>query len=54
MDYLEEDKWIDQSKVSVIGHSRLGKTSLWAAATKDLWLFPTTLDARAALSKESR
>ena len=33
MDYLEEDKWIDQSKVSVIGHSRLGKTSLWAGAS---------------------
>ena len=33
MDYLEGDKWIDQSKVSVIGHSRLGKTSLWAGAS---------------------
>ncbi len=33
MDYLEKDKWIDQSKVSVIGHSRLGKTSLWAGAS---------------------
>ena len=33
MDFLEQDNSIDQSKVSVIGHSRLGKTSLWAGAS---------------------
>lgn len=33
MDFLEKDNSIDQSKVSVIGHSRLGKTSLWAGAS---------------------
>ena len=33
MDYLEKDTDIDASKVIVFGHSRLGKTSLWAAAT---------------------
>ncbi len=32
MDYFEEDEDIDQSKVIVMGHSRLGKTSLWAGA----------------------
>ena len=33
MDYLEEDMDVDASKVILFGHSRLGKTSLWAGAT---------------------
>ena len=32
MDYFETDKDIDAKKVSVVGHSRGGKTSLWAGA----------------------
>jgi hypothetical protein len=33
LDYLQIDNAIDGSHVAVIGHSRLGKTSLWAGAT---------------------
>jgi hypothetical protein len=32
LDYLEKDKDVNAKRVAIVGHSRLGKTALWAGA----------------------
>jgi len=54
MDYFETDKDIDAKKVGVVGHSRGGKASLWAAAQDERFAMCFTNNSGntgAALSK---
>lgn len=47
LDYLETEGDVAQGCVGVIGHSRLGKTSLWAGARDERWAFAIGNDSGA-------